>query len=299
MRAFVHSVGALVLAFSALVSGCTPSPQDGSGAPDHNDVEYLIGGQPVRLIDGVAETEAAPGSASRVITRSTGNEVRHDLNGDGREDVVFLLTQETGGTGVFYYVVAAVASGEGFAGSDGVLLGDRIAPQRIEIGPNNIVTVSYADRALGESFATAPSQAKSIRLLLDATTMRFGEVAQDFEGEADPARMTLDMKPWTWVSARYGDGREVVPRQPNAFTVTFGPDGRFSATTDCNRVGGNYTAVDNRLTFGDVFGTRMFCEGSQETDFTAMLTSAVRYRFTSRGQLILELTSGGGSAEFR
>ena len=299
MKAFTQSVGPLVLGASLLLHGCTAGRDDANAAPDHLDAEYLIGSRPVKLTDGVAETEAAPGSASRVITRSFGNEVRHDFNGDGREDIVFLLTQETGGSGVYYYVVAAVASGQGFAGSDGVLLGDRIAPQTIEVGANDIVTVNYADRAPGESFATPPSQAKSIRLLLDATTMRFGVVAQDFEGEANPARMTLDMKPWTWISARYGDGREVVPRQPTAFTVTFSPDGAFTATTDCNRIGGGYTAVDNRLTFGDVFGTRMFCEGSQETDFTAMLTSAVRYRFTSRGQLILELGSDGSSAEFR
>ena len=134
------------------------------------------------------------------------------------------------------------------------------------------MTVSYADRAPGESFATPPSQAKSIWLLLDAETLQFGEVAQDFEGEADPATMKLDMKTWVWVSARYDDGREIAPRQADAFTLTFGADGRFSATTDCNRVGGTYAAVDDRLTFGDMFATRMFCEGSQEGEFTAMLT---------------------------
>ena len=111
--------------------------------------------------------------------------------------------------------------------------------------------------------------------------------------------MKLDMKTWVWVSARYNDGREISPRQADAFTLTFGADGRFSATTDCNRVGGTYAAVDDRLTFSDMFATRMFCEGAQEGEFTAMLTSATGYRFTSRGQLILDLESGSGSAEFR
>ena len=51
---------------------------------------------------------AAPGSASRIVTRYFGSEVRGDLNGDGREDVAFLLTQQSGGSGTFFYAVAAL-----------------------------------------------------------------------------------------------------------------------------------------------------------------------------------------------
>jgi heat shock protein HslJ len=159
--------------------------------------------------------------------------------------------------------------------------------------------VNYADRAPGESFATRPSTAKSLRLKLDTDSMQFGEVVQDFEGEADPATMRLEMKPWVWIGARYADGREVLPRKSAAFTLTFGADGRFSATTDCNRIGGAYVAAGDALTFGDVFATRMFCEGSQENVFTAVLEAVRSYRFTSRGQLILSLDSESGSAEFR
>lgn len=126
-----------------------------------------------------------------------------------------------------------------------------------------------------------------------------GEVAQGFEGEADPATMKLDMKSWTWVRARYKDGREVLPRQASAFTLTFGPEGKFSATTDCNRVGGTYAATGDRLTFSDVFATKMYCEGAQEGEFTSMLNRVAGYRFTSRGQLILDIEAGSGSAEFR
>ncbi len=122
---------------------------------------------------------------------------------------------------------------------------------------------------------------------------------QDFEGEADPATMRLDMKTWVWVGARYADGRELTPRRPDVFTLTFGSDGRFNATTDCNRLGGTYTAADSSLTFGDIFATRMFCEGSQENEFSALLDAVVSYRFTSRGQLILVLDADMGSVELR
>ncbi len=120
-----------------------------------------------------------------VETKYFGNEVRADLNNDGREDVVFLITHQPGGSGTFFYVVAALNTERGYVGSAGVLLGDRIAPQTTEVRPNNIILVNYADRAPGEPFTARPSVGKSIWLKLDPETMQFGEVAQNFEGESD------------------------------------------------------------------------------------------------------------------
>jgi heat shock protein HslJ len=265
---------------------------------DHLDGEYVIEGRPIHLVDGLSEIEAAPGSVARIVTRYFGNDVRKDLDGDGREDVAFLLTQETGGTGTFYYIVAALASDGGYRGSQGLLLGDRIAPQTTESGRDRIVVVNYADRAPGEPFTTQPSIGKSIWVLLNPATLQFGEVAQDFAGEADPARMRLDMKAWVWVRATYADGREVVPRQAERFTLTFVADGTFAATTDCNTMRGSYSATADALTFGAVAMTRMFCADSQESDFAAILEGTRAFRFTSRGELILEL-EGGGSAVLR
>jgi len=45
-----------------------------------------------------------------------------------------LLTQETGGSGIFYYVAFALNTENGYAGGRTVLLGDRIAPQTTELG---------------------------------------------------------------------------------------------------------------------------------------------------------------------
>ena len=286
------SAVACLLVSSALLSGCY-RPQ-----LDHLDAEYVIDGRRVHLVDGVAEIEAAPGSATRIVTRYFGNEVRKDLDGDGREDIAFLITQETGGTGTFYYVVAALATEGSYRGSQGLLLGDRVAPQTTESGSGRIVIVNYADRAPGEPFTTEPSIGKSIWLLLNPMTMQFGEVAQDFAGEADPARMRLDMKNWAWIRTTYGDGREIVPRQAERFTLTFAADGTFAATTDCNTMRGAYSATGDMLGFGSVAATRMFCADSQESDFAAVLEGTRAFRFTPRGELILEL-EGDRSAVFR
>lgn len=267
-------------------------------AADYKNAEYAIEGTKVRLINGKAEIEVAPGSATRTVTQYFGNEARADLNGDGKEDVVFLLTQNAGGSGTFYYVVAALQTESGYQGSDAVLLGDRIAPQTTEIKENNIIVVNYADRAAGEPMTAQPSVGKSIWLKLDPSTLTFGEVAQNFEGEADSTRMTLDMKAWSWVSASK-DGKAIVLKQPSKFALTFGTDGKFSAKTDCNQMGGSYVTKGEMLTFSNIFSTKMFCEGSQENEFADLLTNTTSYHFTSKGELILGLKSDSGTVTFR
>ena len=124
-------------------------------------------------------------------------------------------------------------------------------------------------------------------------------VVDDFEGEADPSRMTLDMKTWNWISALYNDGREIMPKTPNKFSLTLSKDGSFTATTDCNSVGGKYTAGKDSLVFSEIFMTEMYCEGSQESEFVSMLENTHFYHFTSRGELILDLKFDSGSVVFR
>jgi hypothetical protein len=156
----------------------------------YNNATYIIEGRSVTLNKGYAEAEAAPGSASKTITRYFGNEVWRDFDNDGREDIIFLVTQETGGSGKFFYVVAALQKESGYVGSKGAyFLGDRIAPQSSYISQNprhkDVVVVNYADRAPGESFAVRPSVGKSAWLKFDPETMQFGIVVQDFEGESN------------------------------------------------------------------------------------------------------------------
>lgn len=149
---------------------------------------FTIDNVQVVLVDGIEEKEAAPGSASKVVTRYFGKELKIDLNGDDREDVAFIVTQNTGGSGTFYYAVAAMQTDTGYVGSDGYLLGDRIAPQPTTPSPNprhkNVVVFNYADRAPGEPMTAQPTVGKSAYLKLDPSTMKWGIVEPNFEGES-------------------------------------------------------------------------------------------------------------------
>jgi len=151
----------------------------------HLNATYLIAGQPVTLKEGLAEVPAAPGSASVVTTRYFGNEVEHDFNGDGAPDKAFLITQETGGSGAFFYLVVALRDGQGYRGSEAVYIGDRIAPQTTNVDEKGIILVNYADRAPGEAFTVRPSQGKTLRLKFDPATLTLGELVVDFEGESN------------------------------------------------------------------------------------------------------------------
>ncbi|MBP9763494.1 MAG: hypothetical protein KBD10_01980 [Candidatus Pacebacteria bacterium] len=117
-----------------------------------------------------------------------GNELKTDLDNNGSEDVVFFVTQESEGSGTFYYVVAAIKEEIGYSSVEGYFLGDRIAPQTIEVSKNprhkNVIVVNYADRAEGEPMTTQPSVAKSVYLKVDSENGMWAIVEADFEGES-------------------------------------------------------------------------------------------------------------------
>jgi hypothetical protein len=133
--------------------------------PDYKNIEYQIDGQPTKV-------------------NYFGNELRTDLNHDGREDVVFIVTTSPGGSGTFFYVVEAINNDGVYKGTNAMFVGDRIAPQNINIIDGRAVA-NFADRKPEESFAVSPSIGKSIWVHLDVQKNEIGEWVKDFEGESN------------------------------------------------------------------------------------------------------------------
>ncbi len=127
---------------------------------DYKDGVYVIDGYLVKLLSGISQIEAAPGSAMKVVTKYFGNVAEGDFDGDGDVDIAFLLTQNSGGSGTFYYVVAALKNDSGYQGTNAVLLGDRIAPQTTEFRAGEII-VNFTERKEGEPMTVKPSMAVS------------------------------------------------------------------------------------------------------------------------------------------
>lgn len=145
----------LAVIFFILWNGYSKKLTDNNLA-DYKNISYEINGQKINLVNGYSEIEIVSGSASKLKTNYFGNEVLGDLNGDGLEDIVFLLMQDGGGSGTFFYVVVALKTEKSYQGLNAILLGDRIAPQTTEFRDGKII-VNYADRKSGEPMTVEPS----------------------------------------------------------------------------------------------------------------------------------------------
>ncbi len=142
--------GVVGLAIIAVVAILLAGPRDTIEVTLANspaDATYLIEGEAI--------------VASDATIRLFGEPTLGDLDGDGDLDAGVILEYQPGGTGTFYYVAAAVNTGTRYQGTNAFLLGDRIAPQTLEIR-NGMLIANYADRAADEPFSIRPSFGKSL-----------------------------------------------------------------------------------------------------------------------------------------
>ncbi|MBP9749977.1 MAG: META domain-containing protein [Candidatus Pacebacteria bacterium] len=104
-------------------------------------------------------------------------------------------------------------------------------------------------------------------------------------------------KTWTFIDATTPEGKTFRPKREGVFTLQFEREGNVRIGTDCNSVGGEYTVSGSSLEIGQTMTTMMYCEGSEESDFTSLL-SFVRAYTVTKGTLRLELTGGTGEMRF-
>ncbi len=113
--------------------------------------------------------------------------------------------------------------------------------------------------------------------LVEKTLLQFPEIEKVVFDKAPEGKPSLSAKEWEWTGAK----------KPGLFILSFNDDTRFSAKTDCNNMGGEYKLDGKSLTFGDMYSTLMYCEGSQESEFSALLGKVTGYKFTEDGKLVL------------
>ena len=104
---------------------------------------------------------------------------------------------------------------------------------------------------------------------------------------------------WTWVGTVMNSNEGINP-QPisDDFSLTFNDEGRINGTTDCNSLSAEYDATDTSLSLGPIIATRMYCEGSQETEFSNLIAEVDGYMFDDNGQLLLALPYDSGTLVF-
>jgi hypothetical protein len=134
---------------------------------DPRNSSFKIDSETINLKNGKYETYSVPNSNSKNITTYFGNEAEGDLNGDGLKDIAFLITQNTGGTGLFYYVVVALNTGNRYKTTNAFFVGDRIAPQSTEIKSGEL-HVNYAERRSGQPMSSQPDQGAVLLLKVNS-----------------------------------------------------------------------------------------------------------------------------------
>jgi heat shock protein HslJ len=116
--------------------------------------------------------------------------------------------------------------------------------------------------------------------------------------DSSTASNVLLSKPWSWESTIYNDGKIIEPKN-DKFKITFNADNTFSASTDCNGLGGEYSISDRNITFSNMVSTMMYCEGSLEQEFSKSLSNTDSYMITEKGQLVMMIKYDSGSVIFK
>jgi hypothetical protein len=165
-RFFIASLLLFGLNLSCAQPGNSPLPQGVPPADTPANGVYFIENDPVQLENGLAEMEAAPGSASIIRIVLLGEALYSYLNDDTEKDAVIFLTYQGGGSGTFFYLAVALHENGGFKGKNSIWLGDRIGLPIARV-QNGLITVKYLDRSYDEPMATAPSLEQTRYFIVD------------------------------------------------------------------------------------------------------------------------------------
>ncbi len=270
--------------------------------PDVLNAEYTVEGETFLLKNGKAKKEIMLNPNSSMVTENTlevlGVPIFDDFDGDGDMDGVLWLVNDSGGSGKFYYAVFAMNINGQVKSTNTLFIGDRILPQSLDF-QNGEAVYSFLEREANAPMASEPTIGRTLWVIYNKDTGEISKKDTTASGATGTAKTKINTKVWHWVSLIYNDGKKIVPNVPEKFALAFKDDGTFSASTDCNGIGGSYTVKDNQITFSNMLGTLMYCEGSQEDDFKKMLEQTQSFFFNEKQEMIFNLKFDSGSAVFR
>lgn len=131
---------------------------------DARNSSFLVDGELVSLKNGAYKSDK-----QKIVTQYFGNEAIGDLNGDNLPDTAFLITQDTGGTGTFFYVVVALKKDDGYKTTNAIYVGDRISPQTTEIhSDSKKLYVNFAERRPDEPMTAEPTIGTTLFLKINS-----------------------------------------------------------------------------------------------------------------------------------
>lgn len=275
-------VTVMILVVPALAGAQAPTWEEAADARYEGIYEA-----PVQLREGVFEGEPfVAGAASRPRVTLAPDFVRHgDLDADGQDETVVLISESSGGSGVFIYLAVLDRQDGAVRALPTVALGDRVRLMSAEIGDGRLklrlLRAGAGDPACCPGEVAAQEFALQEGLLVETGTTALHRLS--------PA----DLAGREW-RLRQIDGQPP-PRGDGVVTLTVAGD-EVGGRGGCNQYRGTLTAgaEAGRIEVGRLASTRRACPEpwmSFEQRYLAALGRAVRFDFML-GRLVIGYGDG-------
>ena len=291
-------LNSIVILLSSLVLVASTTSVFGQGegegvkAPTHDDAAgatYLgIYEEPVQLQGGVyLGPPFEPGAASRPRVELVRDFlVTGDLNNDGGEEAIVLLSESSGGSGTQLYLAVLGLSDEGVVNLGTALVGDRIQVRAARVSDGSVELDVI--QAGPDDAACCPSEKATRKWTLKKDELM--ETGSDVTGRLSLA----DLVGSEWILTHLTQS-EKAPAEPEV-TLVF-EDTRVSGSGGCNRFFAQVQGgAPGELTIGPIGSTRRACPETDmdlEQRYFKLLGGAVKYGFLT-GRLVLTVRDSSG-----
>ena len=295
----------------AVLSGCAPGETEdldrtaeraqAVALPTHEQIASAtysgIYDEPVTLTNGLFEGDPyVEGASARPrVQLIDGMSATGDLDGDGVEEIVVLVTEMSGGTGENLYLAVMRGENDAAVNVGTALVGDRVKLRTMAIVENRL-RLEVLQVGAEDAMCCPGDLATREWALTDAG---FEQVSTEV---TERLSLTALVGP-EWVLTGL-DFREPAPAEPE-INITFAEDGSVSGSSGCNRFNGKFEegADLGSISPGPFMSTMMACEPAAmelEQLFLQRLGSATRFSFWL-GHLTLawQGEDGGGMLMFK
>lgn len=293
---FVPWLLAAILAGAGGDAGATTENREAptSGRPELGEAANAtfrgIYDHPVTLEDGIYEGRpfVENGAARPRVELIRDFEMGADLDDDGSEETVVLLSESPGGSGTFLYLAILERQGNAVENTGTAAIGDRVQIRGWRAEGGTIVLAVV--QAGPEDAACCPSQLMTRRWELDSDGLKEGP--SELRGTL--SLETVEAVEWRLVAF---DLDEEAPEEPPVTLVFYGD--KVGGNSGCNRYMGSAVAgpTPGELEFGPLAGTMMACPGpvmDLERRFLGLLEDVKRFSF-HLGRLALTSVDGEGN----
>ena len=257
---------------------------------DAGGAEYSgIYDHPVRLAGGSYEGEpfVDGGAARPTVQLLTGLFGKGDLDGDGSEEAVVLLVENSGGSGSFIYIAVLASRMTEIENIGTAPVGDRVQLRSMTVEGGDI-KLDVVQQGPGDA-ACCPSQKARRSWVLESEGLV--EKSPEVRGKISIA----DLDGVDWILKQF-DRNEPVSGDHHITLVI--EDGRITGSSGCNRYFVDITeSSPGEIKVGEMGTTRMACSDEimlVENRYLSALDDVVKYGFLD-GRLALTCRAGDRS----